>query len=50
MIVAALLQPCYNLLHATLLHSGWWPLVCTVEVTVESMAPALGQSDCDQAS
>ena len=26
MIVSALLQPCYNLLHATLLHSGWWPL------------------------
>ena len=26
MIVSALLQPCYNMLHATLLHSGWWPL------------------------
>ena len=22
----AWLQPSYNLLHATLLHSGWWPL------------------------
>ena len=26
MIVSALLQPWYNLLHATLLHSGWWAL------------------------
>ena len=26
MIVSTLFQPCYNLLHATLLHSGWWAL------------------------
>ena len=42
MIVSTLLQPCYNLLHATLLHSGWWALdrsfkLAAIDSTVSSI-------------
>ena len=43
MIVSALLQPCYNLLHAILLHSGWWPLIIATNVSLTKICVALKQ-------